>query len=141
MNQNTAQIEIIAAAHKRQSDAAVDGECGERSPDHPAFNDVDGSAEAFERFVAEPQREKDQDERVGERGKRAGAVVAVGFFGVGGAFGPAHGEPGNAKGGNVGKIVDGVVEESDGMPEKAADNFGDDQAESGDHGPTKHGGL
>src|SRR6266446_656489 len=74
-------------------------------------------------------------------GKRAGAVVAVGLFGVGGALGPAHGEPGNAEGGNVGKIVDGVVEESDGMSEKAADNFSDNQAESGDHGPAEHGGL
>ena len=26
------------------------------------------------------------------------------------------------------------------MPEKAADNFSDDQAESGDHGPTEYGG-
>jgi hypothetical protein len=37
--------------------------------------------------------------------------------------------------------VNGVIEESDGTSEKAADNFSDNQAKSGEHSPTEHGGL
>jgi hypothetical protein len=37
--------------------------------------------------------------------------------------------------------VDGVVEESDGMSEKAANKFRDNQGESGDHGPAEHGRI
>src|SRR5260221_266101 len=53
----------------------------------------------------------------------------------------ADGEPGNAEGGNIGEIVDGVIEKSDGAAEEAANNFGDDQAERGEHGPAEYGGF
>ena len=44
VDQDAAQIEVAAAAHQRQRDAAVDGERRDRSPDHPALDDLDGSA-------------------------------------------------------------------------------------------------
>ena len=68
-------------------------------------------------------------------------MVAVSFFGVGGALGPAHREIGDADGGDVGEIVNGVVEQGDAVAEDAPENFGDDQAEGGGHGPAEDGGL
>jgi hypothetical protein len=35
--------------------------------------------------------------------------------------------------------VHGIIEESDGVAEQSANNFGSDQAESGDHGPAEDG--
>ena len=140
MDQDAAQIEIAAAAHQRQRDAAVHGEGGDRGPDHPALDDVNGRAQALDGFVAEPQGKDNQQEGVGEGGENAGAMVAVGFFGVGGAFSPAHRQPGDAQGGNVGEIVHGIVEQSDGVAENAADYFRGDEPEGGDHGPAKNRG-
>ena len=140
MNQDAAQIQIAAAANERESDAAVHGERGERSPDHPAFDDAHGRAEALEGFVAEPERKQHKQQCVRERRENSGAVIAVGFFGVGGTLGPAHGETGNADRGNVGKIVHRVIQKRDGVAEDAAEDFGDDQAESGGHGPAEHRG-
>ncbi len=68
-------------------------------------------------------------------------MVAVGFFGVGGALCPAHGEIGKADGGDVGKIVDGVVEESDRVADDAADDFSADEAERSGHGPAEDAGA
>src|SRR5256885_14210079 len=67
-------------------------------------------------------------------------MVAVSFFGVGGALGPAHGEPGNSQGGDVREIVYGVIEEGDRVSEKSADNFRDDEQQSSGDGPDKQGG-
>src|SRR5437764_3522416 len=67
-------------------------------------------------------------------------MVAVSFFGVGGALGPAHGEPGNSQGGDVREIVYGVIEEGDRVAEKSADNFRDDEQQSSGDGPDKDGG-
>ena len=117
MNQNAAEIEIVAAAHERERYAAIDGKRGNRSPDHPAFDYLDRRVEAFDRFIAQPKGEKDQHKRVGEGGESAGAMVAVGFFGVRRTFRPAHGQPGNAESGNIGKIVHSIVEQSYGAPE------------------------
>ena len=54
-------------------------------------------------------KEKDEKDRVGKSGESSGAMITVRFVAVGGTLCPAHGEPGDAEGGNVGKIVDGVV--------------------------------
>ena len=54
VNQDAAQIQIAAAAHESKSDAAIDGQCGERRPDHPAFDYVDGRAETLNGFITEP---------------------------------------------------------------------------------------
>lgn len=140
MDQDAAEIEVAAATDESEGDAAVDGEGGEGGPDHPGFDNLHGRAEALDGFVAEPEGEKDEEKGVGEGGQDAGAMIAVGFFGVGGAVGPAHGQPRDAEGGNVGEVVDGVVEEGDGMAEDAAEDFRDDQAEGGDHGPAQNGG-
>jgi len=109
MDENAAEIEVLVAAHDGEGDAAVDGESGDRSPDHPAFDDFDWSAETLDGFIAEPSGKKDEKNRVGEGGESPGAMVAVGFVAIGGTFCPAHGEPGDAEGWNVGKIVNGVV--------------------------------
>ena len=109
VNEDAAKVEVFVAAHDGERDAAVDGERGEGGPDHPAFDDGDGRAEAFNGFVAEPEGEKNEKHGVGEGGERAGAVVAVGFLGVGGALRPVHSDPGDAEGGDIGKVVDGVV--------------------------------
>jgi hypothetical protein len=37
--------------------------------------------------------------------------------------------------------VDGVVEESDGVAEDAADDFGSHEAEGGNHGPAENAGA
>jgi hypothetical protein len=37
--------------------------------------------------------------------------------------------------------VNGVVQESDAAAEDAAENFCDDEAKSGDHGPAQSGGA
>jgi hypothetical protein len=68
-------------------------------------------------------------------------MVAVGFFGIGGTLGPAHREKRKTDGGDIGKIVNGVVEKSDGVADDAADDFGGDEAESGDHGPAEDAGA
>jgi hypothetical protein len=64
-------------------------------------------------------------------------VVAVRFLGVGGALGPVHREPGNAESGYVREVVDGVVEQGDGVSEQAADDLRSDQTQRGGHGPTE----
>jgi|SRR5580698_3947670 hypothetical protein len=68
-------------------------------------------------------------------------MVAVGFFGIGGTLGPAHCEIRKTDGGDIGKIVNGVVEKSDRVADDAADDFGGDEAESGDHGPAEDAGA
>src|SRR6266404_2462696 len=100
-----------------------------------------GSAEAFERLVAEPQGKEHEHERVGKRGESAGAMVTVGLLGISGALRPTHREPGNAERGDIGKIVDRVIKQSNGTPEKSPNNFSDDQSQRGNHSPTEHGGL
>src|SRR4029077_3909073 len=111
VDQNAAQIEIAAPADERESNAAVDGESGQGSPDHPALDDGDGGAEPSDGFITEPKRKQNQDRRVGVGSKSASAVIAVGFFAVSGPLGVTHGEIGNADGGNIGKIVDRIVQE------------------------------
>src|SRR5271155_5499154 len=68
-------------------------------------------------------------------------MVAVGFLGVGGALGPAHGQGGDPECGNVGKIVDRVVQEGYAASEQATANFGDDQAEGSGDGPAEDSGA
>ena len=109
VDKDAAEVEVFVAAHDGERDAAVDGERGEGGPDHPALDDGDGSAEALNSFVAEPRGEENEENSVCEGGERAGAMVAVGFVGVGGTLRPAHGDPGDAERGDIGKIVDGVV--------------------------------
>jgi len=70
-----------------------------------------------------------------------GTMIAVSFFGIGGPFGPAHGEIGNAERGDVGKIVNRVVQKGDAAAENAAKSLRDHQAQRGGHGPAKHGGA
>src|ERR1051325_3658586 len=127
------------AAHDCERDAAVDAERGERSPDHPAFDDLNGRAETLDGLVAEPGGEKYEKDCVGECGESAGAMVAVSFVAVGRTLGPAHGEPGDAESRDVGKIVHSVVEKRDAVAEDAAENFRDDKAECGDHSPRENG--
>lgn len=141
VDENAAKIEVAAPADESESDAAIDGERAHRSPDHPAFDDFDGRAEAFERFIAKPERKQNKDEGVGESRKGSGAVIAIGFFAVGRALGPAHGEIGNPESGDIREIVHRVVQQGDAAAKDSAENFGDDQTESGDHGPAEYGGA
>src|SRR5580693_6421887 len=141
VNQDAAEIEVLAAADKSQRDTAIDGQRRNGSPDHPAFDDIHWSAETLDSFITKPKRKQDENKSVGVCGKRAGAVIPVGFFVIGGAFGPAHGEIGNAEGGNVGEIVNRVVQERDAMAENAAKNFRHHQTQRGGHGPSEHGGT
>jgi hypothetical protein len=127
------------AAHDGKRDAGVDGERSNGGPNHPAFDDLYGRAETLDSFVAEPGGKEHEKDSVGERGERSGAMVAVGFVTVGGAFGPAHGEPGDAEGRHIRKIVHGVVQESDAAAKDAAENFGEDETKRGDHGPGENG--
>ncbi len=138
VNQNRAEIQIFVAAHHGKRDAAVDGKRGDGSPDHPAFDDGDGRAQAVNCFPAEPEREQHKQHGVGERGERSGAMVAIGLVAVGGAFGPTHGEPGDAERGHIGKIVHGIVQQRDASAKDAAENFGEDEPQCGDHGPGKN---
>jgi hypothetical protein len=55
VNQDAAEIQVVAAADKSKRDAAVDGESGEGSPDHPALDDFYRRAEALDRFVTQPE--------------------------------------------------------------------------------------
>src|SRR5467141_1237483 len=64
---------------------------------------------------------------------------AVGLFAVSGTLGIAHGEIGNADGGNIRKIVNGIVQEGDAAAQDSAEYFSDHQTESGGHGPAQHG--
>src|SRR2546421_387029 len=141
VNEDAAQIEVAPPADESEGDAAIDGESGDGGPDHPALDHGHGGAEALESFIPEPERKQDEDEGVGERSKRAGAVIAVGLFAIGGPFGPAHREIGNAERGEVGKIANRVVEKGDAAAENAAKDLRHNQTESGSHGPAKHGGA
>src|SRR4029077_9128282 len=55
VDQDAAQIQVAAATDERESDAAVHGERGDGSPNHPILDDGDGGAESFDRFVTEPK--------------------------------------------------------------------------------------
>ncbi len=68
-------------------------------------------------------------------------MIAVGFLAVSGTLGIAHSEIGNADGGNIGKIVNGVIQEGDAAAQDSAEYFSDHQTESGGHGPAQHGGA
>ena len=92
MNEDAAEIEVVAAADQGECDAAIDCQSGQGSPNHPALDNFYRRAKAFDGFVAQPEGKKNEDDGVGERGERASAMVAVGFFGVGGALRPAHSE-------------------------------------------------
>src|SRR5882762_1472198 len=67
MNQNAAQIQIVPSAHQRQRNSAVDTKRSQRSPYHPALDDLDRRAQSFQRFVTEPQRKKHQQDRKSTR--------------------------------------------------------------------------
>ena len=58
-------------------------------------------------------------------------MVAVGFLRSGGLGGPSHGEPGKDQGGNVGEVVHGVADESDGMSGVTGYQFDGYQREGG----------
>src|ERR1700674_1389811 len=88
VDQNAAQVEVAAAAHKRESDAAVHRERCEGRPDHPALDDVYGSAQTLDGFVTKPQRKNDENDGIGECGEDSGAMIAVSLLGVGGTLGP-----------------------------------------------------
>src|ERR1700730_1068790 len=141
VNQDAAQIEVAPPADKSEGNAAIDGESGDGGPDHPALDHTHGGAEAFESFIPEPERQQDKDKGVGERGQCAGAVIAVGLFAIGRPFGPTHREIGNAERGDIGKIMNRVVEKGDAAAENAAKDLGYNQTERGGHGPTKHRGA
>src|SRR5215472_18535127 len=68
-------------------------------------------------------------------------MISIGLFAVGRTLRPTHCHVGDAESGNVGKVVDGVVEERDAASENAAENFRDHQAEGEDHGPAEDGRL
>src|SRR5882672_7945911 len=68
-------------------------------------------------------------------------MVAVGLFTVGRAFSPAHRKVGDADGGDIGKIVNRVIQKGDAAAQDSAENFRDDKAESHNHGPAKDGGA
>src|SRR5260370_10499122 len=133
-------MEVAPPTEKSEGDAAIDGESGDGGPDHPALDHGHGGAEAFESFVPEPERKQDEDEGVGERSERAGAVIAVGLFAIGRPFCPAHREIGNAGRGAVGEIVNRVVEKGDAAAENASKDLGYNQTERSGHGPPKQRG-
>jgi len=141
VNEDAAQIEVAPPADESEGDAAIHGERTDGSPDHPALDHGHRGTEALESFISEPERKQDQDESVGERSKRAGTVIAVSLLSVGRPFGPAHGEIGNAESGDIGKIVNRVVQKGDAAAENAAKNLRNHQAERGGHGPAEHGGA
>lgn len=141
VNQDAAEIEVAAATDKSERDSAVDSQRGDGGPDHPAFDHFDRRAKTHDGFVAEPERKQDEDESIGEGSESAGAVIAVRFFAVGRALSPAHGQIRNPERGNIGKIMDGVVQQGDAVAENAADDFRDDQAERRGHGPPENRGA
>jgi hypothetical protein len=140
VNEDTAEIEVVAPAHQREGDAAVHSERGNRSPNHPAFDDAHRRAKALDGFISEPERKDDQDDGVGEGSESSGTVVAVSFLAVRGALRPVHGQPGNAESGHVGKIVDGIVQERDGAAEETANDLRGNEQQGGQHGPAEHRG-
>src|SRR5258708_8145685 len=105
VNEDAAQIEVAPRFDESKGDAAINGERANGSPDHPALDHGHGGAEAFESFVSEPERQQNEDKGVGERSERASAVIAVGFFAIGGPLGPAPPERGYIERPGVGKNV------------------------------------
>ena len=95
-------------------------------------------AEAFERLIEKAERNQNQQDGVGECGQNAGALVAVSAFVVGRTRGPVQGNPGNQQRGNVGKIVEGVADQGDGMAQIAAQKLGDNQQQGRGHRAGKH---
>jgi hypothetical protein len=66
-------------------------------------------------------------------------MIAVGFFAVSGTLGVTHREIGDADRGDVGEIVDSVVQEGNAAAQDAAEDLCDYQTESGGHSPAKNG--
>ena len=123
----------MASADQSQRDAAVHDQRGERDGNHPALAHGDRMAKAIERFVEQAERDEHEQDAVDERGERARAAIAVGALRIGGSLRPQHGEPGNQQRRNVGKFMNGVAEQRDGMPEVAAGEFRRDQCEGRGH--------
>ena len=126
VNQDAPKIEVAARANERQGDAAVHRQSCHGGPHHPFFHDLHGRAQALDGFITEPERKQNQYKGVGKGGQRAGAMIAVSLLAVGGALGPAHRQIGDAESGNIGKVVDGIVEQRDAAAKNATENFSND---------------
>src|SRR5260370_24691617 len=83
-------MEVAPRFDESKGDAAINGERANGSPDHPALDHGHGGAEALESFISKPERKQNEDKGVGERSEGASAVIAVGFFAIGGPCGPPH---------------------------------------------------
>src|SRR5260370_31218026 len=99
VNEDAAQIEVAPRFDESKGDAAINGERANGSPDHPALDHGHGGVEAFESFISEPERKQNKDKGVGERSERASAVIAVGFFAIGGPLGPRRSQEGKTRAG------------------------------------------
>src|SRR5215813_5139377 len=139
VNEDAAEIQVFMTANESERDSTIDGEGGDGRPDHPAFHDGDGRAQTVDGFPGQPECQEDEANGIRERCECAGAMIAVSFVGVGGPLRPAHGQIGDAESRNVGKVVNGIVEQGDAVAEQASYDFGCNQAEGGDHGPAKDG--
>src|SRR5439155_21579676 len=134
---DAAKIKVTATTDKREGDADIDGERGNGSPHHPALDHGHRSTEALESFIAEPERKQDQDKGVGEGSECAGAVIAIGLFAIGRPLGPAHREIGNAERGDVGKVVNRVVQKGHAPAKNAPKDLRYHQTERGGYSPTQ----
>ena len=82
------------------------------------------------RSTASPEKRQGHEQQqngVGEGRKNAGAAIAEGSLGIGGALRPMRRNPGDQDGGNIGKIMNRVAEQSNGMTQITTQKFGSDQ--------------
>jgi hypothetical protein len=76
--------------------------------------------ESLERLIKEAKRHQDQQNRIGEGGQDSGALITIGAFVVRGPRGPVQSDPRYEQRGDVGKIVERVADQRNGVAHIAA---------------------
>jgi len=116
-------------------DGPVHGKSDGGDDEHGPFRDRFGVAQAFPGFPEDPGGDAHQGKRVYKRGQHTGAVIAVGFDGVG-RFGlDVKGDCRQDQGQSVGEIVAGIGEESQTVGPQAGDDLDHDEQKRNDERP------
>jgi hypothetical protein len=134
VDDDRAQVQIVAALRQRQSDPAIHNQGEQRDPQHHSHVHRDRISQARIGFVEDVEGDDSEEQRIHERRQNSRAMIAVGFFARGRTLRQAHREPGNYERGNVGEVVDRIAHQGNRMAQVAADQFGKNKAQSRDDG-------
>ena len=145
VNVGTAQVQIMFAATLDQTGGNQIHDNGHRADDdqHIRFDFRRGEQAAIG-IIKDGQGNDCQDGGIYQRHQDAGAMVAIGFAGIGWPCGCAQRPPGKRQGQDIGNVMDCVGQQGQGIGKKAGGNLnhhksgcqadGDSQAADGGTG-------